>query len=73
MSRALNVDATIAEVIEFSAGHNAPISAIESLHPKGTRVVFVNGNDAATVARAYGAKVMTGPVSRKPWTQQVLT
>jgi hypothetical protein len=72
MSRALNVDATLAEVVAFSAKHNALISAIEPLHPKGTRVVFMNGEDAARVTRAYGNKVITGPVTRQPWNQQVL-
>jgi hypothetical protein len=73
VSRALNVDATIAEVVAFSAKHNAAISAIEPLDPKGTRVVFMNGNDAAAVARAYGTKVIKGQVNRQPWSQRSLT
>jgi hypothetical protein len=72
VSRALNVDATIAEVIAFSAKHNAAISAIEPLDPKGTRVVFMNGDAAAVVARAYGSKVITGTVNRQPWSQRTL-
>ena len=37
---------------------------------KGTRVVFMNANDAAVVARVYGARVLTGPVTRSAWRQQ---
>lgn len=73
MSRALNLDATVAEVLAFSAKHEAAISAIELLDPRGTRVVFVNREGAATIARAYRAKVMTGPVIRQPWAQQAIS
>lgn len=70
MSRALNVKATVAEVVAFSAKHNAAISAIEALHPEGTRVVYMNADDAATVARAYGNRVLKGEVTRMPWKQR---
>lgn len=70
MSRALNVDATVAHVVALSAKHNAAISAIEPLLPQGTRVVFVNADDAAVIARAYGAKVLTGAVTRERWQQR---
>jgi hypothetical protein len=73
MSRALNLDATVSEVLAFSAKHKAEISAIELLDPRGTRVVFVNGSGAAAIAKAYGAKVMTGPVTRQPWAQQAIS
>lgn len=73
MSRALNVDATVAHVVALSAKHNAIISAIEPLDPKGTRVVFMNADDAAVVARAYGSRVITGAVVRAPWRQQRVT
>jgi hypothetical protein len=72
MSRALNLDASVPEVLALSARHKAAISAIELLHPKGTRVVFVNAEGAAAIARAFSAKVMTGPVTRQPWAQQVI-
>jgi hypothetical protein len=70
MSRAVNIDATVDEVVALSAEHNAAISAIEPLLPQGTRVVFVNADDAAIVARACGARVITGPVTRNAWGQQ---
>ncbi|WP_448664725.1 hypothetical protein ACG3SL_08665 [Sphingomonas sp. CJ20] len=70
MSRALNIDATVDDVMARCAKHNAAISAIEPLQPRGTRVVFMNGEDAAVMARAYGAKVLTGAVTRTPWRQR---
>jgi hypothetical protein len=70
MSRVLNIAATLDHVVALSAKHNAAISAIEPLSPSGTRVVFMNADDAAVVARAYGSRVLTGPVKRTPWRQQ---
>jgi len=70
MSRAVNVNATIPDVIAFSAKHNALISAIEPLDPTGTRVVFMNAEDAAAITRAYGNRVLKGDVKRMPWKQQ---
>jgi hypothetical protein len=67
MSRALNIDATVAEVTAMSANHSVQISAIEPLQPSGTRVVFMNMEGAATIARVYGERVLTGPVTRMPW------
>ncbi len=70
MSRAINVDATVEHVVAMSAKHKAAISVIEPLVPTGTRVVFMNAHDAAVVTRAYGARVITGPVTRMPWQQR---
>ncbi|WP_340316318.1 hypothetical protein [Rhizorhabdus argentea] len=66
MSRALNLDATLAHVTAMCTKHDATISVIEPLQSGGTRVVLLNANDAATISRAYGAKVMTGVVTRMP-------
>ncbi len=65
-----DVDATVAHVVALSAKHNATISAIEQLQPQGTRVVFMNADDAAVVARAYGTKVLKGAVTRTRWQQR---
>ena len=73
MSRALNIDASVADVIAMAARHDVVISAIEQLVPAGTRVVCVNGDGAATIARAFGKKVLTGSVTRSPWGQQLVT
>ena len=70
MSRAVNIDATVEEVVALSAEHNAAISAIEPLLPQGTRVVFVNADGAANVTRACGDRLIAGPVTRSAWGQQ---
>ena len=70
MSRALNIDATVAHVTATAAKHNAAISAIEPLDPRGTRVVFMNAQDAAAIAQVYGKKILEGAVTRTPWRQQ---
>jgi hypothetical protein len=70
MSRAVNIDASLEDVVAMAAKHDARISAIEALHPQGTRVVFTNAGDAAVVAKAYGRRVVTGSVTRVPWKQQ---
>lgn len=70
MTRAVNIDAAIDHVIAISAKLGAVISAIEPLVPSGTRVVFVNADDAAVVTRAYGSKVLTGTITRSHWAQR---
>lgn len=70
MSRAVNIDATVDQVIAMSEKHKAAISTIEPLLPAGTRVVFMNAEDAAVVARAFGSHVLTGAVTREPWRQR---
>lgn len=67
MSRAVNVDATHDEVVAMAAKHGAVISAIEALQPSGTRVVFMNADGSAIVAKAFGSRVLKGPVIRTPW------
>lgn len=67
MSRAINIDATHDEVVAMAAKHSAAISAIEALQPSGTRVVFVNMDGTALVAKAFGSRVIKGPVVRTPW------
>ena len=66
MSRAINVNATEAQVTSMCAKHGAVITSIETLRSGGTRVVLTNGDSAATVRRAYGAKVIEGAVQRQP-------
>ena len=66
MSRALNVDATVDQVVAMSAKLNAAISTIEALIPKGTRVVFVRPDDARAFERTHAAKLLAGAVTRLP-------
>ena len=53
-------------VIATCAKRNVAISAIESLHSGGTRVVMNNVADTETIAKVYGSKVIQGVVTRTP-------
>jgi hypothetical protein len=66
MSRAININATNDHVIAACAKRKVPISAIEILQSGGTRVVMNNAGDTAIIAKAYGRKVISGPVRRTP-------
>jgi hypothetical protein len=66
MSRAINLDAAEAHVIETCAKHGAAITAIEALRSGGTRVVLKTADDAARILKAYGSKVLKGAVTRTP-------
>lgn len=64
MSRALNVNATEADIKAACETAGITISTIERLLSGGTRVVFNNSVDAASMARTYKTKLLTGPVTR---------
>ena len=66
MSRAINVNATEAEVSKLCRANGAIISACEALLSGGTRVVLTTGDAAATMNRVFGRKVITGDVRRVP-------
>ena len=66
MTRAVNIKAERTHVETMCAKHNAVITAIESLRSGGTRVVLSTGDSAAIIRRAYGTKVLDGPVQREP-------
>ena len=66
MSRALNIDATVEQVIAASARHAMAISTIEPLVPCGTRVVFLRSEDAEAVQRLFGERVIRSRVARQP-------
>jgi translation initiation factor 1 (eIF-1/SUI1) len=66
MSRALNLAVSQAEVRAEATRKGARITAIEPLHPAGTRVVFANSVDAASVARSFKSKILAGAVVRTP-------
>ncbi|RHW16497.1 hypothetical protein D1610_15515 [Sphingomonas gilva] len=67
VSRAINVDADEKDVRAACARQSATISAIEPLLPSGTRVVLNNAGAAAKMRKAFGSKLLTGPVTRLPW------
>lgn len=66
MSRAINVNATQAEVIKSCSRHGAAVSAIETLASGGTRVVLMNITAAETMRVAFGRKLLKGAVRRTP-------
>jgi hypothetical protein len=66
MSRAVLINAATADVAAMCAKHNVAISTIEPLHSGGTRVVLLNGHDAAVIAKAYAKRILTGDVVRTP-------
>lgn len=66
MTRAINVNALETQVVDLCKKHNAPISAIETLRSGGTRVVLKSAIDAVAMTKAFGSKVLTGPVLRMP-------
>lgn len=67
MSRALNVAVDKADVMESCAKRGITISAIEALLSGGTRVVLMNADDAAVIARLYKSKIIPGAVTRTRW------
>jgi hypothetical protein len=64
MSRALNINATEADITGACATAGIAISTIERLVSGGTRVVLNNSVDAASVAKTFKTKLLSGPVTR---------
>lgn len=72
MSRAINVDASEAEVQTACRKHSVTISAIESLASGGTRVVLMNADATATMKHAFRRRLLTGDVRRTPLTTRMI-
>ena len=70
MSRAININAPSSEIMATAAKLGVAISAIETLDSGGTRVILMNEEGAASVAKAYGKRIIEGDVTRTPWKQQ---
>lgn len=66
-SRAVNIDASEADVRAVCAKQDAAISAIETLLSGGTRVVLMNAAAAERIRTAFKAKLMTGTIVRTRW------
>ena len=66
-SRAINVSIDRAAVEALCEKHTTRISAIETLPKGGTRVVMMNGDDAAVMRRVFGTKILAGNVERTHW------
>ena len=67
ISRAINIRAEEPQVVAVCKKYKVVISAIETLPSGGTRVVLTTATEAATIVKAFGSKVMTGPVTRTSW------
>ena len=67
MSRAIFVNASQPDVTAMCGRHNITISAIERLVDGGTRVVLMNADDTAVIARAFKSKIIAGAAKRVPF------
>ncbi|MEG8054235.1 hypothetical protein QP185_15075 [Sphingomonas aerolata] len=67
ISRAMNVRVTEAQAVAMCAKHKAEDQRDRIAAVGGTRIVLMNIADAATVAKAFGSKVLTGTVQRTGW------
>lgn len=66
-SRAININASEADVRTVCARHNVVISAIETLLSGGTRVVLMNSAGADRIRASFKSKLLTGNVTRTKW------
>lgn len=66
MSRAINVNATEAEIEQLCSDNGAVISASEVLLSGGVRVVLTSPQGAATMRRIFGSRVIDSQVRRAP-------
>lgn len=66
MSRAINLNLTLDQVKAAVLKHDAVISSIEPLLPKGTRVVLTNADQAAALRRTLKTSLIEGAVRRVP-------
>ena len=64
MSRALNINALEGDIAATCKKFGIEISMIERLHSGGTRIVLNNAVDTASIADAYRARLLAGPVTR---------
>lgn len=67
VSRAMNVSIAQVDVEKLCHKHGASISAIETLHSGGTRVVLRDIQAADTMRKAFGKKLLAGNVAPTPW------
>jgi hypothetical protein len=66
MSRAINLDLDIDQVRAAVIASKGVVSAIEPLHPRGTRVVLMRIEQATALRKALKSKIIDGPVVRTP-------
>ncbi|WP_425505077.1 hypothetical protein [Sphingobium limneticum] len=66
MSRAINLNASQADVTALCTKHAIAISTIETLTSGGTRVVLLNPDGAERIRTLMKTKIITTPVVRSP-------
>ncbi len=66
MSRAMNLNATEAEVVDTCTQHKIVTTAVEALLPAGTRVVCQTSDGAAILRKKMKARLIEGSVKRSP-------
>ncbi|WP_084583924.1 hypothetical protein [Sphingomonas azotifigens] len=64
MSRVVNIDAAMQQVLATCAQQQVRISAIEPISPSGTHVVFARVEDAERIRRLYHDRLLDGAVTR---------
>lgn len=64
MSRAININAEEVDIRATCERLGVEISMSERLASGGTRLVLNNRRDTETIAKAYRAKLLAGPVTR---------
>lgn len=66
MSRAMNLNATEAEVTDACIQHRVATTAVEALLPMGTRVVCQTSEGAAVLRKKLKSRLIEGSVKRSP-------
>ena len=66
MSRAINLNAPVADVEALCAKHKVAISVIEKLTSGGTRVVLLSPDGADRIRTLMKSKIITAAVVRSP-------
>lgn len=66
MSRAINVNETVATVLAKCKTQQVDVSAVEALVSGGTRVVFSHPDGADTMRKLFTGKIIEGKIRRMP-------
>jgi hypothetical protein len=64
MSRVVNIDAAMQQVLATCAQQQVRISAIEPMSPSGTHVVFARAEDAERIRQLFQGRLLDGAVTR---------
>jgi len=64
VSRAININASEADIGSTCERLGIEVSVLERLVSGGTRVVLNNVRDADVIAKAYKTRLLSGPVTR---------